>query len=263
LNNVQIWSFILTVPYLEAKKVRTFYSSTFTKGFRLNGMSSVFTSELFAIRDALKAMLKRPCGKVLICSDSQSALQAILLMYSNHYIVLDIHFYLNQIVCKGFNVVFCWVPGHVGIVGNELADQEAKSASHYATLDFDSVPSTDIKKEYKKHLVGMRQAAWTALQGNKLRRIMSTLPLSQNLLTPRLTRRKEVMLSRLHIGHTHMTHSFLLTPDKEPPICDRCNTQITVEHILSVCSKYDNERLQVHFPPLYEDIFANNNCQKI
>jgi hypothetical protein len=45
-----------------------FYSSALTKGFRLNGMSSVFTSELFAIREALKAMLKRPCGKVLICS---------------------------------------------------------------------------------------------------------------------------------------------------------------------------------------------------
>jgi hypothetical protein len=121
-------------------------------------------------------------------------------------------------------VVFCWVPGHVVIAGNELANQEDKSSSYHAITDFDSVPATDIRCEYKQHLVEMRQVAWTALQGNKLRRIMPTLPFSQNLLTPRLTRREEVMLTRLHIGHTYMTHSYLMTPDKEPPMCDRCNT---------------------------------------
>ena len=47
-------------------------------------------------------------------------------------------------VVPAYNVVFSWTPGHVGIVGNELADQAAKSATQKTTVDILTVPVRDV-----------------------------------------------------------------------------------------------------------------------
>ncbi|KAF0762474.1 putative RNA-directed DNA polymerase [Aphis craccivora] len=45
------------------------------------------------------------------------------------------------------------------------------------------------------------------------------------------------MRSRARIGHTHLTHSFLIT--KEPaPLCDACNVDLSIDHIVTRCPKY-------------------------
>ena len=43
------------------------------------------------------------------------------------------------------------------------------------------------------------------------------------------------MISSLHIGHSYITHSFLLKGE-EPPVCITCDKRLTVEHILLFCS---------------------------
>ena len=46
---------------------------------------------------------------------------------------------------------------------------------------------------------------------------------------------QETILSRLHIGHTYVTHSFLLK-NEDPPWCFCCDAPFTVEHFLTECS---------------------------
>ena len=61
------------------------------------------------------------------------------------------------------------------------------------------------------------------------------------------TRQDEVILTRLRIGHTRMTHGYLMnTPDEDRPECDICNTDLTIAHIFTDCKKYERERIQ-HF----------------
>ena len=51
----------------------------------------------------------------------------------------------------------------------------------------------------------------------------------------------EVILARLRLGHTRVTHKHLM--EKGPvPQCANCNVALTVEHILIECSLYMNER---------------------
>ena len=48
-------------------------------------------------------------------------------------------------LCRHKSVRFCWVPSHVGIHGNELADREAKIAAHSADITFDNLPPSNLK----------------------------------------------------------------------------------------------------------------------
>ena len=51
----------------------------------------------------------------------------------------------------------------------------------------------------------------------------------------RHTRKEDTVLDRLHIGHSHLAHSFILRK-KEAPVCVACNAVITVKHTLIECA---------------------------
>ena len=56
-------------------------------------------------------------------------------------------------------------------------------------------------------------------------------------------RSEEVLLTRLRIGHTRLTHGYLME-NSNPPICDTCQVRINVKHILIDCNKYNHHRQQ-------------------
>ena len=49
------------------------------------------------------------------------------------------------------------------------------------------------------------------------------------------TRKENSVLNGLHIGHSYLTHSFILRKE-EAPVCVACNTALTIKHILIDCA---------------------------
>ena len=75
-----------------------------------------------------------------------------------------------------------------------------------------------------------------------------------------LPRKFEVILSRLRIGHTRLTHGFLM--EKGPqPFCNDCLVPLTVRHLIVECPSFIDERIQ-YFSNC-KDIQGNYSLSKI
>nr|CAH7739133.1 unnamed protein product [Callosobruchus chinensis] len=60
-----------------------------------------------------------------------------------------------------------------------------------------------------------------------------------------LSRKEQVLLCRLRIDHTNVTHAHLLNIYPTPR-CLRCNGVLTVEHILNYCTEYEHITYSLH-----------------
>ena len=95
---------------------------------RLSSDSSLFTAELWAILLALRHVHFLNKKSLLVLSDSLSSFQASQNMKSDHPFLTKIHELYSDLIRDGKEIVFVWVPGHIGISGNSAADTAAKDA---------------------------------------------------------------------------------------------------------------------------------------
>ena len=213
---------------------------------RLSNHASSFTAELLAIVQALKKVHNTKGKSFVIYTDSRSSIEAIKSYNSFQPLVQKAQewLYLISTRFKDKSVCFCWVPSHVGIRGNELADEAAKSACSRSIVDRPSIPYMDLYRPIKFYIWNKWQARWSspALSTNrKYRSIRQSVSIWPSVFDD--DRRTEIVLCRLRIGHTHLTHQFLLRGENAP-VCAHCSCQLTVEHILVHCPLFHAARLQ-------------------
>ena len=168
---------------------------------RLPDSASVFTAEVWAIIKALEQIKIRKCV------------------------------FLN--IAKK-DIVFCWVPSHIGIKDNEKADSAAKSALELPRAKV-GVPYNDFKHCINQYIFSTWQDDWNGAILNKLHSVKPVLGDWQS--SYRWCRKDEVVLCRARIGHTHLTHSYILRKDP-PPLCEHSQCILTVCHILVECNHF-------------------------
>ena len=130
------------------------------------------------------------------------------------------------------DIIFCWVSSHVGIKGNEKADSTAKSSLDLPHAQV-GVPYIDFKHLISQYIFSTRQDDWNGAVAKKLNSVKPVLGDWQS--SYRRCRKDEVALCRARIGHTYMTHSYILKKDP-PPQCEHCQCILTVRHILVECN---------------------------
>ncbi|GFW07830.1 putative RNA-directed DNA polymerase from transposon X-element [Trichonephila clavipes] len=172
--------------------------------FSLHNSMSVFSAELTAILVALQHILISNHRHFCVYTDSMSALESLhFLTEHRHPTVIEILILLRKLERRGFDIIFSWVPGHVGILGNEQADNAARSMSDSMQWP---VCYRDLKTSTQNYVHGVWQDTWDQQILNKLHNIhpstshWAALPM----------RRHDVRLTRLRIGHTRFTHRHLL-----------------------------------------------------
>ena len=218
------------------------WSSECNLRFRLPNHTSVFIAELFAIDKAIDFALSTTHDKIVIFSDSNSSLHAIKSLNTRaNEIQGNIIRKLENFGPKSITLI--WVPSHVGIHGNEMADELAQSTGILGHCGVNRDPGCNVSLiKYKMHLLWQRQ--WTSLNLNTIK------PQIAHWSTANIGgRREQVTLARLRLNCTRLTH---LTPYIEryfPPQCNTCDATISIEHILCICTEYDIQRIKLinHF----------------
>ena len=110
---------------------------------RLSDDSSVYTAELRAILLALKRVYCSKRKSFFILSDPLSSLKAIFnLKYEYPVLVQILELYMD-LIKDGKDIVFVWVPGHVGTMDNSAADAAAKDSLIGDMVEL--IPFSDLK----------------------------------------------------------------------------------------------------------------------
>ena len=154
----------------------------------------------------------------------------------------------------------------MGIQGNERADKAAKEALSKDVTEC-LVSYTDARQYISEHVKILWQTEWDLAVINKFHAIKPLI--GEQPSASRSVRKKEVVMSRLRLGHSYLTvtvrltHSYLMKGEL-PPECWSCQCRLTIEHVLVECIEYD------FFRPIYfgnhvtlKDVFANVSVDAI
>ncbi|GFR32580.1 RNase H domain-containing protein [Trichonephila clavata] len=184
-----------------------------------------------------------------------SALESLhSLTERRHPTVMEILLLLRKLERKGFDIIFCWVPGHVGILGNEQADNAARSLSDHMQHP---VCYHELKAPILRYIHSVWQETWDQQVISKLHYIHPSI----THWTAVPIRRPDVCLTRLRIGHTRLTHRHLLLGES-PPVCDFCHYLfggVTVES----CTSPVWDRSSINNAKLGTRCFANRKCDSV
>ena len=132
--------------------------------------------------------------------------------------------------------------------------RKSRLSSQIGLRSKSSIPYTDLKPIISKFLHRKWHQRWNMNINNKLFQIQPTLEEWRPAF--RVSRREQVVLFRLRIGHTRLTHVFKL---KQEPQSQRltCQTTCTVKHILIECRAFAIIRKQFFKVTSLTELFEN------
>ena len=212
------------------------------KQYRLPDNKSIHSAELIAILMVIEWLEDvRPLSTVILV-DSMSALQSIQSKEQKNDIVSDILFKLTILKYQGLDISFEWVPSHVNIAGNEMADKAAKRALddpiniqvNYTPKEKKSIIKAVIQKQWQQQW----DAENCARHFYKIQqKITKTIPIN-------ISRQTDTLFTKLRLGYCPLNKHLQKLQKHQTGLCDYCQKEETVEHYILQCSRYSKERYE-------------------
>ncbi|XP_064118940.1 uncharacterized protein LOC135223949 [Macrobrachium nipponense] len=215
------------------------YSRKFTACWRTFNHSFTMQTELMAIRQAMLYLLENEEGPVIIHTDSKSSMQALQQQKNKESkaLLAGIKTPLHQHSERGRPVTLNWIPSHIGIPGNERADELAKSTKYIDRVQIHIQPALQQGKNAMKPLCKENQPKdhheWiekNSLSARWYKRSTDLVPPPIDRHTPR---KLAVIIHRLRLGYK----ACLEIVENSVRPCEHCegDTQQPLLHYLLEC----------------------------
>ena len=215
--------------------------------FEKGDIISIMAAELYAIVKSLEwvalniELLTK--NNFVILTDSLSSLQSLeSFTNSNYKRQVNRATRIAEIITENdATITLQWVPSHVGLAGNELADQLAKEG-HLLTNETPCPLGTEeVKRLVKNEKIKAWQRQYDAVKEET--HIGSVKPTIGHWPWATFKNRPtETAVARLRIGHTILNESMHRFNQADSPLCNRCSTPESIEHYLMTCRRFEQER---------------------
>lgn len=195
------------------------------------------SAELAAINSAVDIIESKHLCNALILTDSMAAINDIKTKQC-HYLSRLIIEKLDKLKNKNVSIIFCWIPGHKEIRGNEMADFLAKNAINQTfTIDVQMTLQekfTQIDNYVEEKWKIFWRSSTTGLSYRSTFKELFKKPIRQIL-----PRYKETCITRLRLQHCHLNSYLKIFGFHPTGLCLYCGTPETVEHFLTECKNND------------------------
>lgn len=208
---------------------------------KLNNYASICSAELLAIRHALQYAQENSISEAVVLTDSLSSCQALQSQSKLTYIsevALDI---LELLLSTHSSIV--WIPSHVGIVGNEKADELAKEGIEKGTLINNKIRQPDATALMKNELRENQQRSYQKSdKGDKFKKIYQEIQPFSWFHKCSLSGVEIKQINRLISNHSYDKRWLHRYGKAESETCEACEVVETAEHIIFNCKKHEDAK---------------------
>ncbi|CAB0039097.1 unnamed protein product [Trichogramma brassicae] len=206
----------------------------------LGRLATVFQTEIMAILGCSYRMAELVTESKRICSDSQAALRALDSRTVTSRLVWECKKALGALEAKN-TVRLIWVPGHMGIKGNEIADRLANLGSRNIPEEPEPIiglARSQIRCTIMEWTESKHKEWWSAATGCRQAKAMLGPEPNSDWLWQARNRGREYtrLLTHIITGHGHLRyhgHKIGLVPDST---CRWCSAdEETPLHRLTAC----------------------------
>ena len=176
-------------------------------------------------------------------------LNSFKISLKTNYCILLIKEKKNKFLMKNenFKIHFYWIPVHLGIQGNKIADQLAKNATKETPNPF-QVPFTDFKANLKKIAYEASEKNCkdqSATKGKQFFAEYHNIYSHPWFYKSKLSREEIVIINRCRSGHYSLNFSLNKIKLANSSSCECGWPMQDLNHIVWQCPLYDSQRNQL------------------
>lgn len=121
----------------------------------LSSHCTVFQAELLALNRATKEAKRLNATKIGIFCDSTAALQIVAKSDSRHPLAMEARVTIRDCVNQNKQISLFWIKAHIGLKGNERADELAKEAALLSKKkpDYELCPISFVKRQLRQNTI--------------------------------------------------------------------------------------------------------------
>ena len=222
-----------------------------TQSINLTENASIFQAELIAIKEAALYLQNNEDTQgvfIKFFSDSQAALQALKSNKCTAMTVKDTHTALNSLANQAKLVRLTWIKAHVGLDGNELADEYAK----LGTIDDSTQLATqttgkEIKGATREYVYHKWKEKWRALKKCRMTKVFYHGPDRRvGKVVARLSRTDMTLFIHAITGHNNLNYMNSIIIPGYTPLCRFCEEEDeSFQHLYEDCPVFWKQRMEI------------------